>query len=730
MAFRVSLKTTLTGYFAAAFAFAFAVTAANAQNLRVAPVFPWTSAFSLDLNILVPEGSGMSATQFPTYQACDAGQRSSAAQAILETQASSCPSWRFIMNPLIYPYYGTHTDSINGVYLSSGFTVTSTDCNGVTSAGGIDPGYSCNSGPVCPANWSQYWASSQPPTGTQGTRITGAVCYSNEPEYDSCSPDSNVGNPIEIGSKLKTANEIDLPLLGSLSLSRFYRSDRGHWVWNHQSKGLDTAGSIPNEACLMRYDRSGTQRCFKFAPSENTFGFALLRSDGRSRTFGGDTSYVAPSTVNDRVTKVAASDGSFLYFEVTDTDGNKERYGAAGALLAKQSRQGVLQNFTYNAIGQPINVADSFDRSVTFAYSAANGNIVSAADQTGATVLFGYDVANNLTSVTYPDGSIKQYLYNEQANTDGTDLSGTLTGIIDENGTRYATYKYDSERRAVSTEHAGGVEKYVASYTSAYGPRSVIDPLGTQRTYTFRNIEYVAKTTSITEACPSCGGTRSLAIAYDLNGNVSSRGDFNGNKTCSDYDLSRNLETARVEGVLATADCAAAMVGPPIRPDARKTTTTWHATYRLPLTITEVAAASSVGGTAGTKTTQFTYDASGNLLQKDVTPPKNDGTTATELRAWKWTYNALGQVLTAKDPLNQTTTTVYYAATDTAVPPKFTKGDVQTVTNALNHVVTFNEYDKNGRLLKMTDANGLITTMTYHPRGWLTSRSVANGATT
>jgi YD repeat-containing protein len=87
-------------------------------------------------------------------------------------------------------------------------------------------------------------------------------------------------------------------------------------------------------------------------------------------------------------------------------------------------------------------------------------------------------------------------------------------------------------------------------------------------------------------------------------------------------------------------------------------------------------------------------------------------------------------VLTARDPLNRTTTTTYYAATDTAVPPKFTMGDVQTITNAAGHVTTFNEYDKNGRLLKMTDANGLVTTMTYHPRGWMTSRAVSNGTTT
>ena len=187
------------------------------------------------------------------------------------------------------------------------------------------------------------------------------------------------------------------------------------------------------------------------------------------------------------------------------------------------------------------------------------------------------------------------------------------------------------------------------------------------------------------------------------------------------------LRTSERFGAVASE---AAQSSVPVRADVRKTTTTWHATYRLPLTMTEPAAAATVGGTAGSKLTQFTYDASGNLLQKDVTAPKNDGTSATELRSWKWTYNALGQVLTAKDPLNKTTTTIYYAATDLAVPPKFTQGDAQTVSNAAGHIIAFNVYDKNGRLMKMTDANGLITTMSYHPRGWLTSRAVDNGSTT
>ena len=259
------------------------------------------------------------------------------------------------------------------------------------------------------------------------------------------------------------------------------------------------------------------------------------------------------------------------------------------------------------------------------------------------------------------------------------------------------------------------------------------DPLGTARTYNFQTILGVVKTTGVSEPCPSCGGSASQATTYDANGNIASKTDFNNKKTCIAYDLSRNLETSRVEGLLASEVCATALTTPPNRADVRKTTTTWHATYRLPLQIIEPAAAVTLGAatSAGTRITDFTYDAAGNMLTRKTTAPKNDGSGTTDIRTHAYTYNALGQVLTAKDALNKTTTTTaYYAATDTAVPSKFTIGDVQTVTNAAGHVITMNEYDKNGRLLKLTDANGLVTTMSYHPRGWMTSRAVFNGTVT
>ena len=139
---------------------------------------------------------------------------------------------------------------------------------------------------------------------------------------------------------------------------------------------------------------------------------------------------------------------------------NTEQYNAAGVLQSITTRAGVVQTLAYNASNQLTTVTDSYARSLSFTYNAANaatgaGNIATVSDHLGNVVSYAYDTNNNLTTVTYPNGGTKTYLYNEQANTANTNLPNALTGITDENGTRFATYKYDAQGRAISTEHAG-----------------------------------------------------------------------------------------------------------------------------------------------------------------------------------------------------------------------------------------------------------------------------------
>jgi RHS repeat-associated protein len=535
------------------------------------------------------------------------------------------------------------------------------------------------------------------------------------PKNDDCEP--CIANPINVGTGAKLgAYDIGL---GRASLFK-YNSFA-------QATGTETAGTnwswMGSATVVMRADGKAEVR----RATGVRYRFALASG-----------SWIGDADVNDRLVELKDANNVRTGWKYTDASTDSvEIFSATGRLLTITSRSGVVQTYVYNAAGQTTSVTDSFGRVTLFTYfpntaATGAGNVASITDPLGNVVNFTYDSAKNLSTATLPGGAVKTFLYNEQAYTQNADRPNSMTGVVDENGARYATYAYGAKGLAISSEHAGGVEKFtMTNYgTGANHQSSFIDPFGVSHTFDLQFMNGVAKVNGIIGSCPMCNGSNSQFSPRDANGNVTSRTDFNWKKVCYAHELSRNLETARVEGLYWDDDCTAALATPPDRPDVRKTTTTWHATYRLPVTIMEPAAAASVGGTPGTKTTVFTHDANGNVLTKTVTAPKNDGTAGNESRVWTWTYNTLGQVLTAKDPLNRTTTTVYYAATDTAVPPKYTKGDVQTVTNAAAHVTTFNEYDKNGRLTKLTDPNGLITTMTYHPRGWLTSRAVNNGTTT
>ena len=90
-------------------------------------------------------------------------------------------------------------------------------------------------------------------------------------------------------------------------------------------------------------------------------------------------------------------------------------------------------------------------------------------------------------------------------------------------------------------------------------------------------------------------------------------------------------------------------------------------------------------------------------------------------------------MLTEVDPLNNTTTYAYYTDTVfTGADPNavgHTKGDLQSVTNALGQVTNYTQYNKSGQVLQMSDANGVVTTNTYDLRQRLLSTSVAGQTT-
>jgi YD repeat-containing protein len=474
----------------------------------------------------------------------------------------------------------------------------------------------------------------------------------------------------------------------------------------------------------------------------------------------GRKSWTIDKGFNEQLVRLFDAASKPIGWLLTDPDGSVEAYSIDGRLLSITAADGRTSTLTYSngnrsggmvlvPLGDPrtlalpygilTQVTDSLGRTLKFAYDdrIRLAKVTTPANQE---IVYGYDAAGNLASVTYPDGHTRQYLYNEPALTSGVSLPYAITGLIDENGVRLGSYAYDSVGRVVQSQWWADAARTRAADPSAFSystsATTVTDGLGAARTYNFALVNGRRVLTSQSQPGGSGCGPSSSAITYDANANVASRTDFNGVKTCYAYDLSRNLETRRVEGVAASVDCATAFSSPPT--GARVISTQWHPDWRLETRIAEpnkITAVTYNGQGAScapstvlvdgkppavlcAKSEQATTDATGAL-------GFGAGLTGTA-RTWSYTYATYGRVLSATDPNGKTTTTTYYPDDD---PDLGRRGNVASITNAATHVTRITAYNLHGQPTQIVDPNGLVTDLTYDARMRLKSRKVGNELT-
>jgi len=277
----------------------------------------------------------------------------------------------------------------------------------------------------------------------------------------------------------------------------------------------------------------------------------------------------------------------------------------------------------------------------------------------------------------------------------------------------------------VVTEHAGGVERYVLGYSTDGSNTMVTDPLGSQYTHHFQTILGVAKSTGQSQPAGSGCGAASSAITYDVNGNAASRADFNGNKTCYAYDLNRNLETARVEGLSSGSNCPTDLIGytPAVGSSERKILTTWHASFRRPTLIREAK-----------RETSLAYDTHGNVTQYQV-----KDTATNNSRTWNTSYSyhaTMPGVITQRvengprTDVSDITTYNYYAPDASCTGGHFgCRGQVASITNALGHVTEITRYNAHGQPEEIDDANNLVTTLAFDNRQRLITKTVGSEVT-
>ena len=333
----------------------------------------------------------------------------------------------------------------------------------------------------------------------------------------------------------------------------------------------------------------------------------VLQSDG---------SYAADSDVPDRLVAIS---GGWRYIDAAER--SEEVYDASGKLLSVSHAGGATLNYTYSDGTTPVAVApsggllikvnDQFARAVQFQYEPSSGSggprIKQVIDTAGQTIGVLYDATGNVSRLNWPDGQSRQYFYERG------DIAWALTGIADENGRRLATYGYDVQGRANETQWAGGVDHFSASYATPpeWTTVETIDnvarviwhdhywKLPTGTTITKPNGGFASLGTLLLYGMPrltsqsqpagsGCAASTSNQT-YDANSNITSKDDFNGTRTCYAYDLSRNLETTRVEGLANSVDCSTVTPANSVLPaGSRRVSTQWHPDWRMKTAQTEL----------------------------------------------------------------------------------------------------------------------------------------------
>ena len=485
------------------------------------------------------------------------------------------------------------------------------------------------------------------------------------------------GNPVIYATGNKIEPELDFALAGEVPL--YLKRTYNHY-WNRVG--------LFGKFWISNFD-------LKIEKSADGQTITAYRNDGSQVAFVYGTS---PSAAwwedKSQPTARIVSDGSggYIYYAA---DNSVERYDSLGQVTSQKNSRGIGLTFNY-ASGRLANVTHTSGRQVTFYWTG--DKLTSVTDPAGNAYTYTYTAnafgtgLHRLAATYYPNWPMTTIDYHYAATGD----TGRFLGKSF-NGVRFSTFTYDSSGRAISSEHAGGVEKYTFSYTpGADGLLTVLrtNPLGKQTTSVFQNGKFKSDTGHISANCPSSFRD----VTYDANGFIDTTADLNSNIT--DYDYNTKGQVVRKVEAAGT-------------PLARETTFAWDANGRM---IQERV--------TGLVQTDYVFRTDGliqSIAKKNIS--SNGVANQTLTTSYAYTMHSSGMLATVNidGPLAGTAdaTTLMYD----------TLGNLITVTNSLGHATTYSQYTALGLPGQIVSPNGATTTITYDSRGQvLTSQEIVNAA--
>lgn len=503
-----------------------------------------------------------------------------------------------------------------------------------------------------------------PATGKQiGQGVRDGSCLASAGN-DAPSETGTVGNPCHAGTGNKTQTETDY--VGGDDVPTYTRTYNS---------------ALQND---FGYGYGWTPESMVAIYPKGTAGVAVRFGNGRELLYTQTLVGLWHNDPDIRIHLSKDATGYTLFYP----DGSTDRFGLTGLRTRHTNSLGQVTTFGYTATGALSSITGPFGHKLTLTYDGA-GHLSTLTDPAGQNTTYAYDAKANLTKVTYPGGKYRSCRYEDSR------FPHQLTGILDETGTRFATFAYNAIGQAVTTQHAQTdnpvpQERFTLNYDSDT-QTTVTDAAGNAETYAFASQNGIKLLVGRTGA-----DGKTMTQAFNAANQLTSRTDEEGRTTAYTYTASGQLET-RTEAygtpqartttyryLTTDTDRISRIDTPSVLSSAIKSVVIGYDTLNRPSSLTETGY--TPGGQQISRTTTFGYNSQGRVNVIDG--PRTDVSDVTTL-VW-----------------NECTTGI-------------SCGQLKSITTALNQATTFDSYDPHGRLRQMTDPNGLVTVYTYTPRGWL-----------
>ena len=467
-------------------------------------------------------------------------------------------------------------------------------------------------------------------------------------------------------------------------------------------------GSDPytHNALTQVVHADGTQQNFTYTAFGDLSGESGANG-AQPVTFSyGDTGVVTETDATGAATTlIYGTNGKVARIEDAQGGVTQFKYDAAGDVTSVVTPKGETYQFTYDALGNVTSYTDPNGGVVKATYKPGTSLLASFTDQNGNTTSYSYDSADDLTGITYDDGSSDNYAYSPsglllstidargELTTFTYDAAGNLAGESFADGTS-EHFVYDSQGELISSQATdGGITSY--TYNALGELTSLTDPQGRVESYGYNaqgqliqrveadgsivNYSYTAsgQLASLTD------GSGALLVQYSYNaaGQLTGANMGNGASTVYNYDFKGNVASI----------------------------VTYAANHSITssLTYSYNADGQPVSVTSLDGTWTYGYDANGQLVHA-VFASTNSAIASQDLT---YKYDAAG---------NRTQTIFNGAVTDYA-------------TNDLNQYTSANgttfSYDADGNLVSKND-NGQITSYSYDAQNQLVSVISPDGTLT